>query len=270
MVDDPAAWAENGTASVPADIKTKYAYKASVMQDTHQSHAMEFAYPQSMANCVTCHKEQAMIDRITADEKFVATTCKSCHPVDGVNAKTDEPYEQPKRAPAMAQLWVEAGVDSFHDIGLACGDCHVSGGVASQFTDYHSGYDTRIYDASNQRYTSIAANQVAITSVTRTGDTIDIKFTAGNTAIVPTLTVSFYGYNTKNMLVSSHTRRRRGGLQRQRLSLRDHGRRQPGLDRPDQPPLHCPAGQRSGCLARDGEPGGLRSRRTPVSTPSRT
>ncbi len=35
---------------------TKYAYIANVMNDTHMSHAMEFAYPQTMANCVTCHE----------------------------------------------------------------------------------------------------------------------------------------------------------------------------------------------------------------------
>jgi len=206
MVDDPAAWAANGTAAIPADIKTKYAYKASVMQDTHQSHAMEFAYPQSMANCFTCHKSQAKIDIITADSKFVAATCKSCHPVDGVTAWEGEKYAQPKRAPAMKELWTTANVASFHDIGLACGDCHVAGGVASQFKTYHTGYDSKIYDATNTRYSSIAANQVSIDAVTLTDNVLDVKISAGNTAIVPELNISFYGYDAKNMLISSHTR----------------------------------------------------------------
>ncbi|MGB7739651.1 MAG: hypothetical protein WBM03_11105, partial [Steroidobacteraceae bacterium] len=203
MVDQPLEWA---VGTQPADFATKYAYKASVMQDTHQTHAMEFAYPQSMANCFTCHKSQAKIDLITADTKFVAATCKSCHPVDGKDAWATQKYNQAGRAPAMKELWTAANVATFHDMSLACGDCHKAGGVGSQFKTYHTGYDGKIYDASKQRYADIAANKVAITSITKTGDVLDVKFTAGNTAIVPTLTLSFYGYDAKNMLVSSHTR----------------------------------------------------------------
>ena len=106
----------------------------------------------------------------------------------------------------MKELWTAANVASFHNMGLACSDCHKSGGVASQFKTYHTGYDAKIYDASKQRYADIAANKVSIDSVTLTGNVLDVKFSAGNTAIVPTLTLSFYGYDAKNMLVSSHTR----------------------------------------------------------------
>ena len=206
MVDDPLAWATNGNAAVPDAVKATYAYKASVMQDTHQTHAMEFAYPQSMANCFTCHKSQAKIDIITADNRFTATTCRSCHPVTGKDAWATQKYNQPKRAPALLELWTKANVASFHTITAPCGDCHKAGGVASQFKVYHTGYDGKIYDASKQRYSDLAANKVSIDAVTLTGNVLDVKFSAGNTAIVPELTVSFYGYDAKNMLVSSHTR----------------------------------------------------------------
>ena len=163
MVDDPAAWAANGTAAIPAAIKAKYAYKVSVMGDVHQSHAMEFAYPQLIANCFTCHKTQAKIDLVTADTNFNAKTCKSCHPVEGVLAKSGEKYNQPKRAPAIKELWTAANVAGFHDMALTCSDCHKSGGVGSQFKAYHTGYDAKIYDATQRRYSSIAANQVRST-----------------------------------------------------------------------------------------------------------
>ena len=75
-----------------------------------------------------------------------------------------------------------------------------------QFTAYHNGYNKLIYDSTGTQYRANAANQVHIDAVTLTGNLLDVKFSAGNTAIVPLLTVSFYGYNTKNMLVSAHTR----------------------------------------------------------------
>jgi hypothetical protein len=79
MVDEPFEWA---TGVVPDPVR--YAYKTSTMQDTHQSHAMEFPYPMSMANRVACHKGK--IDRILEDKNFTPSTCKSCHPVVGTDA----------------------------------------------------------------------------------------------------------------------------------------------------------------------------------------
>ena len=67
------------------------------MNDMHMSHAMEFAYPQSMANCVTCH--EGKLDKILTDANFTLATCKSCHPVTG-SASTDA-----KRAPALKTSW---------------------------------------------------------------------------------------------------------------------------------------------------------------------
>ncbi|MDH3401571.1 MAG: hypothetical protein OEM03_11480, partial [Chromatiales bacterium] len=62
MVDDPYAWATG--ALDKAEVKAAYPYTANVMNDVHMSHAMEFPYPQSMANCVTCHAGK--LDRATA------------------------------------------------------------------------------------------------------------------------------------------------------------------------------------------------------------
>ena len=203
MVDQPYEWA-TGVAPDPV----KYAYKASVMQDTHQTHAMEFPYPMSMANCTTCHKGK--LDRILTDANFEADTCKSCHAVDGKDAwgivppaTTAQKYNQPKRAPALTELWAKSGT-SFHSISAPCGDCHKAGGVGSTFKTYHNGYDAQIYNASGQRYADL--NKVTIDSVTLTGNVLDVKFSSANASIVPSLNVSFYGYDAKQMLVSSHTR----------------------------------------------------------------
>ena len=204
MVDQPYQWA-TGVAPDPV----KYAYKASVMQDTHQTHAMEFPYPMSMANCTTCHKGK--LDKILTDANFKADTCKSCHAVDGKDAwgvvppaTTAQKYNQPKRAPALAELWAKSGTSSFHTISAPCGDCHKAGGVGSTFKTYHNGYDAQIYNASGQRYADL--NKVSIDAVTLTGNVLDIKFSSANASIVPSLNVSFYGYDAKQMLVSSHTR----------------------------------------------------------------
>jgi hypothetical protein len=208
MVDDPYAWATNTLAeeSLPVEIKTKYAYKASTMQDTHQTHAMEFAYPQSMANCVQCHRTPDKIAAVIDNSNFRIDTCKSCHPVDGKDAWAGQKYNQPKRAPALEELWTSSNVASFHDVNAPCGDCHKAGGAASMFADYHSGYDAKIYAAGGTKYADDPANKVAITSVTKTGDVLDVRITAGNVNLVPELNVSFYGYDSKHMLVSSHTR----------------------------------------------------------------
>ena len=203
MVDQPYQWA-TGVAPDPV----KYAYKASVMQDTHQTHAMEFPYPMSMANCTTCHKGK--LDKILTDANFKIDTCKSCHAVDGKDAwgivppaTTAQKYNQPKRAPALKELWAESGT-TFHSVDMVCGDCHGAAGPGSTFKTYHNGYDAQIYNASGQRYADL--NKVSIDAVTLTGNVLDIKFSSANVNIVPSLNLSFYGYDAKQMLVSSHTR----------------------------------------------------------------
>jgi OmcA/MtrC family decaheme c-type cytochrome len=75
-------------------LSLKYAYTANLMNDTHNSHAMEFAYPQSMSNCTTCH--EGKLDRILTDANFTGLVCKSCH---AVNNAADPGGE---RAPSFA------------------------------------------------------------------------------------------------------------------------------------------------------------------------
>ena len=56
IADDPAALAADpNLANTTLNLKAKYAYTANIMNDVHNSHAFEFNYPQSMANCVTRH-----------------------------------------------------------------------------------------------------------------------------------------------------------------------------------------------------------------------
>lgn len=203
MVDNPAEWAAGVDPNVP-----EYAYKATVMNDVHMSHGMEFPYPQSMANCVTCHEGKLVA--VLDDEFFSATTCKSCHVVEGVDAKPGEIYFQAKRPPPLSALIEPYGAQilSLHLNALAndgdCLACHGVAGIAPGFSSYHSGYDTMIYNAAGEKYADL--NTVSIDDVTIDGDLITVEFSSNNAAIVPELGVSFYGYDTKDFLVAQHTR----------------------------------------------------------------
>jgi OmcA/MtrC family decaheme c-type cytochrome len=195
MLDDPASWAA-GTAP----DTTKYAYVANVMNDTHMSHAMEFPYPQSMANCVTCH--EGKLNRVINDGTFRAGTCKSCHAVEGVDAWEGQPYDEP-RAPALKELWAKADV-AFHEIGDACETCHKAGGVGSTFGEYHTGYNAMIYNAAGERYDDLY--RVSVDGVTFDAATniLKVNLSATNPATKPVLSVSFYGYDTKDFYISGH------------------------------------------------------------------
>jgi hypothetical protein len=82
MVDQPFNWA---TAALPdADVANQYAYKAKLMNVVHMAHSMEFPYPQSMANCNTCHENN--LAQILDNSNFRFETCKSCHAVEGIDA----------------------------------------------------------------------------------------------------------------------------------------------------------------------------------------
>ncbi len=207
MVDEPFNWATGVAAT--AD----YSYKRSVMNDAHMSHAMEFPYPMSMSNCATCHAGSEAA--VTADEFFTPETCKSCHPVQGIDAWPEDAgttmaglYAQPHRAPPMQFLWTRAGVEGFHDIGLNCQGCHAPNppnpAVAPLFSDYHSGWDDHIYDDTGTKFADL--NTVAIDNITLAGDLMTIEFSSNNVDIVPEVLVSFYGWDTRNYLVGSHER----------------------------------------------------------------
>lgn len=195
QVDDPVAWGDDESANLP-----EYAYKRTVMNDTHMSHAMAFPYPQGMANCAAnCH--EGKMEDVTADEFFTAATCKSCHPVQ----VRPEEYRESHRAPSLTEIWIEAGVDNLHTIDLDCGACHNANGIGSTFAEYHSGYDPIIYNDNGERYADLY--KAEITGLSYADGMIHIHFTS-NTELMtePLVVVSFYGYDTKDFILSAHTR----------------------------------------------------------------
>ena len=206
MVDEPYDWATD------EPMTADYSYVANVMNDTHMSHAMEFPYPQSMANCETCHAGK--LDVVLADANFTATTCKSCHAVNGTDAWPSYvdgagatvpagEYYQGARAPALAAIWA-AGNVGFHNIAMNCQDCHDGGAGFSTFADLHTGYDTRITDENGDRYADNFTAQ--IDSVAMAGNVMTVEFSVSDAAMVPYIYVSFYGWDSNQFIVASHTR----------------------------------------------------------------
>ncbi len=206
LADNPARYAEihAGSAKTAAE-KATYAYKASVMNDTHMSHAMEFPYPQSMSNCVTCHEGKLNI--ILSEANFRGKTCKSCHPVTGPAGGTEA-----NRAPALKAILPSPLHDAMNLDTENCTRCHKGGSVPA-FSEIHSGYDKAIYTASGQRYSD--AIVVTIDSASMAGSTLTFKFSAAETpdlagldvaSIAPTVLVGLYGYDTKDFIVGPHER----------------------------------------------------------------
>jgi OmcA/MtrC family decaheme c-type cytochrome len=205
LADDPAAFAAQGGKPTPGQ-ETKYAYTATVMNDTHMSHAMEFAYPQSMANCVTCHKGK--LDRVLTDANFTLTTCKSCHPVTG-GAVADR---DAKRAPPLMDLI--AAYANVHPTDLYtftgdCNGCHKAGGVGKDFREVHAGYDKTIYANETTKHASAVAAKIDSASYDSATKKLTVAFSvtgAQASAIVkPTVVISLYGYDTKDFIVGGHS-----------------------------------------------------------------
>jgi len=211
LKDDPARAAEVNDGSPLTDAeKTKYAYKAKLMNDVHMSHAMEFAYPQSMKNCVTCHANKmdttaGATTGIFRQATFAAETCISCHSVDGISAKMTA-----AAFPHAAYITDTATLKA-----TDCTICHkaaASGGIAPTLAALHNGgYDPQIYSSTGVRYSSTFV--VATPTVTIANNVLDIKFTATGTLgslsaanITPTVLVGLYGYDSKDFLVSPHDR----------------------------------------------------------------
>ena len=115
------------------------------MNDVHMSHAMEFAYPQSMGNCATCHPGTKLAN-VTADSFFQGTTCTSCHPVTDHSA--DKPTGYPteaNRAPALNALWtasnttIHAAMFTGTTTTTDCTCCHSAAAkIAPTLSTYHS------------------------------------------------------------------------------------------------------------------------------------
>jgi len=201
LVDNPARFAEiHGGDATTRSEEFQYAYKANIMNDVHMSHAMEFPYPQSMANCVTCH--EGKLDVILTDDNFTVETCKSCHPVAGPEEGTD-----PHRAPALSAITPHDSED------MACNVCHTAGGTAPVFSRIHSGYDNQIYTWNGVKYSDAVV--VTIDSASVADNKLTIQFSATEAPsiegidvanISPTVMVGLYGWNTKDFIVGPHER----------------------------------------------------------------
>ena len=211
LVDDPVRYAElhlTGTKPDAAE-KTKYAYTANVMNDVHMSHAMEFPYPQSMANCVTCH--EGKLDKVLTDENFTLTTCKSCHAMKG-----SETYGTADRA--LETIWTNANVLPMHQTAVtnntACNSCHKVGGIGGTFAQKHKGYDATVFAAEDVRYSDLFQVTVDDASFDSSTNILTVNFSAtedpASTSafqpadIIPTLMVGLYGYDTKDFIVDAH------------------------------------------------------------------
>ena len=213
LADDPPAAAALQTDAAGETIysaaqEAKYAYTANIMNDTHMSHAMEFAYPQSMANCVTCHAGK--LDRILANTNFKLVTCKSCHPVTAVGGA------DAKRAPALKDLMTSGLLASMHPFAAGeglytfageCTICHKDGG-ARTFAQMHTGYNKQIYkDGTTKHSAGIQATVGAATFDSAT-NILTVPFSmsgaAANAIVKPTVVISLYGYDTKDFIVGGH------------------------------------------------------------------
>ena len=206
LVTDPAQAVAvfEDEANVTEEMKTQYAYETSLMNDVHMSHAMEFPYPQSMANCVTCH--EGKLDTVLADANFTVKTCKSCHPVTSI-----EGLETP--APALSTV-VPADIHGSMDLNTTdCTTCHGEGKLAAGFSQIHTGYDKAIFTADGLRYSE--AVTVTVDGASFDGTNLNIQFSAvespdlegiDTTTITPTVMVGMYGWDTKDFIIGAHER----------------------------------------------------------------
>jgi OmcA/MtrC family decaheme c-type cytochrome len=210
LAEDPASFAaQNGVTT--AAQNTKYAYKRTLKNDVHMSHAMEFGYPQSMANCATCH--EGKLTSVLTQANFTIQTCKSCHPVTSVAGV------EPGRPPALADIMplssgahmgiaVPAGLYEPYT-AAACNSCHVDTSATLKFAAIHTGYDKQIYsDAAGTKYSSTITTSIGAVTYNATTKILTVPFTvtgANATAIIkPTVVISLYGYDTKDFIVSGH------------------------------------------------------------------
>lgn len=152
--DEPGIWADdanyvsNGRGgfaldTTKLDSTIDYSYEAIVMNDVHISHAMEFPYPQTMANCVTCH--EGKLDMILTDANMTLQTCKSCHWEQG-DVK-DGVYDT--TGLALATIVPHAFTAT-----TQCNLCHNDGPgkIAPAFNEIHTGFNEVIYMDETTKY----------------------------------------------------------------------------------------------------------------------
>ena len=216
LVDDPVKAAEFLAAGeedeVPEEIATKYAYTTALVNDVHMSHAMEFAYPQSMANCVTCH--EGKLDTVLSDANFKIETCKSCHPLTGAKAEAAE-GDTPAWDTTGSALASVIPADLHGSMDLAttdCTMCHGEGKAAAGFKAIHTGYNAKIYTAEGIRYSDVITASIDSATFDGAVFTVDVSAVAAEgiaidpATITPTILVGLYGYDTKDFIVGPHER----------------------------------------------------------------
>ncbi|MCB9652543.1 MAG: hypothetical protein H6729_00230 [Deltaproteobacteria bacterium] len=215
LVDKPADFVANG---VTAQDRIDYAYKATVMNDTHMAHAMEFPYPQSIANCVTCH--EGKLETLLVDANFTRETCKSCHPLTG------DP-DHPSPAPAMKTIWAKAGVDTIHTqyttftnpASQECNFCHKGTAPTTMATLHNGGYNPLVFSEDGaERFSEVFVTTIDQASYDPATHVLNVKFSNTETGgaatiaaldaddMVPTLLIGLYGYDTKDFIVGAHDR----------------------------------------------------------------
>ncbi len=213
LVDDPAmaaAFFADETVLTP-EMAEQYAYKTSLMNDVHMSHAMEFPYPQSMSTCSTCH--EGKLDSVLSDANFTVETCKSCHPVTGSVAVEGEETLYDTTTLALKTISPSPLHDTVDFVAGDCVSCHTEEGVGPTLKEIHSGYDKMIYTAAGQRYSD--AFIVTIDEASVADNKLTVKFSAAEDPdidglaaadIVPTVMVGLYGWDTKDFIVGAHER----------------------------------------------------------------
>jgi OmcA/MtrC family decaheme c-type cytochrome len=214
--DNPDRYAEivNGSPNTPEET-AKYAYKAKIMNDVHMSHNMEFPYPQSMQSCVTCHAghlgDTASND-IFADSKFVASTCVSCHSVDGLKTKMTKKTST-GAAITIHDSFIAKIDDPAQRDTVTCTVCHgKAAGIGPTFASIHkNGYDPLIYATDGTRYSDTFVVTIDSATIDAATNMLDVKFHATGTLgsisatkIKPTVMVGLYGYDTKDFIVGAH------------------------------------------------------------------
>jgi hypothetical protein len=201
MGDDPEGWATGAPSTVD------YAYIANVMNDTHMSHAFEFPYPQSLANCATCHFGGDNLERTLANENFTLTTCKSCHPQTGGTdlPDADGDYTVDTTVYALNTIIPHSWSDT-----TVCILCHNAGasGIAPVLSEIHNGYDQVIYDEDNGEEKYSENITVTFDSASLDGTTITVEAlveTEGYAAADVELGASkfgLYAYDSDDLLAS--------------------------------------------------------------------
>ncbi len=211
LVNEPELAAEylEGKVELTDAQKAQYAYKTTLMNDVHMSHAMEFPYPQSMANCVTCH--EGKLDKVLSDANFKVSTCKSCHPVTGAVKKNGDEVVYDTTTLALKTILPE--VHASMDLDTTdCTTCHGEGKAAAAFNKIHTGYDKAVFTADGKRISDIVT--VSIDKASFADNKLTFSFSAASSedigldvkTISPTVMVGLYGWDTKDYLVGPHER----------------------------------------------------------------